>query len=130
MLLVAAPHERPGVAVAARLVDAAARVEGVEEDAGAAVQDLQGQWVIVTTFRIKCVTKTDFSVYLQARGQPLVVGAGEAVGEGRLHQRVQRPHQLQVLDRFQLPGGNSMACLGTQLRVANSDNSHLGTKMT
>ena len=41
VLLVAAPHERPRVAVAARLVDAAARVEGVEEDAGEPVQDLQ-----------------------------------------------------------------------------------------
>ena len=41
VFLVAAPHECPGVAVAARLVDAAARVERVEEDAREAVQDLQ-----------------------------------------------------------------------------------------
>ena len=41
-VLLAAPlHERPGVAVAARLVDAAARVERVEEDAREAVKDLQ-----------------------------------------------------------------------------------------
>ena len=41
-VFLAAPlHERPGVAVAARLVDAAARVERVEEDAREAVKDLQ-----------------------------------------------------------------------------------------
>ena len=41
VLPAAPPHERPGVAVAARLVDTAARVERVEEDAREAVKDLQ-----------------------------------------------------------------------------------------
>ena len=53
--LVATPHKRPRVAVPARLVHAAAPIEGVEEDGGEAVQNLQ------------------------ARGQPLVVCAGKAV---------------------------------------------------
>ena len=41
MLLVAAPHECLRVAVPARLVHAAVPIEGVEENAGKAVQNLE-----------------------------------------------------------------------------------------